>query len=1372
MGARMRSLDWSRTPLGSAWDWPQSLKTIVRMMLDSRYAMWMLWGPELTFFCNDAYLPTVGIKRDWVLGARSDKVWEEIWPDIGPRIAHVLEHGQATWDEGLLLFLERSGFPEETYHTFSYSPVYDDDSRIAGMLCVVTEVTERVIGERRLRTLRELAARAAGMETVRETCDRLLGVLGEDSLDVPFACLYTLEEGGTTARRAGYVGAIPERLRPEQISLDGGNSPWPLAQTVSSGHAQSLRLSSSEEVIASPLWNHPVSQAVVLPVQRQGSLTSVAVLIVGVSPRRPLDDNYRGFFDLIAAQFAAAIVDAQQKEADRRRAEALAEIDRAKTTFFSNVSHEFRTPLTLMLGPIEAAASDPATPSRVRAGLELAQRNSLRLLKLVNSLLDFSRIEAGRLQASFESVDAADLTRDLASNFRSAMESAGLSFQVDCGPLEGPVFLDREMWEKIVLNLLSNAFKFTFSGKIAVRLRCDGPDFVLEVADTGLGIPQEEIPRLFERFHRVESTRGRTQEGSGIGLALVQELVKLHGGRIEVSSVLGEGTTFRVRMPLGMAHLPTERIKATRTLSSTGTSSQAYVQEALRWIPDAKRPAISLEDVPPVHLDPRFSASAGARILVADDNADMREYLYDLLSPYYSVETVPDGAEALVATRRARPDLILSDVMMPRLDGFALLRALRADELLRSIPVILLSARAGEESRIEGLTAGADDYLAKPFSARELTARISAHLELARVRREATAALSESEQQLRLALDAASMGTFLWDVATDRAESDARMLSLFGLPVGSTLTLKVALESAIHPDDRDRYAQAVRRALEPGGPGELQQDIRVLQPDRGDYRWLVISGRVHFEGEPTRAVRIAGVAVDITERKQVEEALRQRTLQNEALINEAPVGMMVIDADFRMRQINPEAAPVFTGIDNLLGMDFGDVARHMWPLDFANEAIALFQRTLETGEPYMAPELIKPRLDRGGEIEYYEWQINRMPLPDGKSGVVCYFRDISARVLARRRLETADRQKNEFLAMLAHELRNPLAPIRNAGELLARSLPESPRAKAITDMLKRQVNVLVRLVDDLLDVSRITQGRIVLKRRPVLLAEIVAQAMETVEPLVQEKHHEISVVSYRPLRVNGDATRLVQCVVNVLTNAAKYTQPRGVIRVEASEDKGEAVLSISDNGPGISPELLPHIFDLFVQSERTLDRSQGGLGIGLSLVKRLIEMHGGQITARSPGPGAGSVFEIRLPLSKLELREPQESAREMPRARILVVDDNADAADSLGSLLQLEGHAVAVTYSSADALAKLDEFKPTTVLLDVGLPEIDGYEVARRIRASDAHARVRLIALTGYGQADDKQRAKSCGFDDHLVKPVDFSALRRVLAGGASSLAD
>jgi PAS domain S-box-containing protein len=1361
MGARMRDLDWTKTPLGDPSRWPQSLRTIVRVMLDSRYAMWMLWGPELTFFCNDAYLPTVGIKREWVLGARSDKVWEEIWPDIGPRIQNVLEHGQATWDEGLLLFLERSGFAEETYHTFSYSPVYDDLSRIAGMLCVVTEVTQRVIGERRLRALRDLAARGTGVETVQQACDRLMGVLRGNAFDVPFACLYLLEEGAEGARLGACTAEIPPLFRPSRLEA-ASPEPWPLGRLMARNEALIVPLPSGPESIPSPFRASPVASAMVLPVQGQGSSTCVAVLVAGISPRRALDEDYRGFFQLIAGQFSAALGDAQAYEAERRRAEALAKIDEAKTAFFSNVSHEFRTPLTLMLGPLEAAAAHPDTPPWVREQLALAQRNASRLLKLVNSLLDFSRIEAGRVQASFEPTDAAAFTTDLASSFRSAIEAAGLAFRVECDPIGEPLFLDREMWEKIVLNLLSNAFKFTFFGEIAVRLQRDGAWVSLEITDTGVGIPHEEIPRLFERFYRVETTQGRTQEGSGIGLALVQELVKLHGGRIEAASELGRGSRFGIHLPLGAAHLPPDRVKAPRALASTATGALAYVQEALRWIPEGQsaRTHLTALDATPLTLAER-GVTAGARIIVADDNADMRAYLAQLLGVVYRVEVVADGEAALAAVRRERPDLILSDIMMPRLDGSGLLKALRADESLRSIPLILLSARAGEEARIEGLQSGADEYLAKPFSARELTARIAGLLELARVRREADAVVRESEERLRLALDAAAMGTFVWLIDEGERRHDASMLALFGLPPGAALNFEQGASSLIHPEDAERYAQGVAHALEPDSGGVLREDVRVRLPE-GSYRWLSITGQVYFEGRPPRATRMAGVAIDISSRKQVEQALRGQTLQYEGLLNGAPLGVFLVGGNFRIRQVNPLARPVFSDVPHLTSRDFGEVLRLVLEKDSADEIERAFRRTLETGERYVAREHAEQRLTRGA-VEYYEWEIQRIPLPDGGYGVVCYFRNISAHVNARIRLEAADRQKNEFLAMLAHELRNPLAPIRNAGELLVRMASPDPQARAVTQMLQRQATVLARLVEDLLDVSRITQGRIVLKRQTLKLADVVAQAMETVEPMIQERRHKISVMSHEPLRVNADATRLVQCVVNLLNNAAKYTQPGGEIRVESCAESGEAVLAISDNGPGISADLLPQIFDLFVQSERTLDRAQGGLGIGLSLVKRLIEMHDGRVTASSAGPGRGAMFVIRLPLVKHDEEQVREAAVSASSARILVVDDNADAADSLKLLLQLDGHRVEAALSSAEALERVRSFKPEIVLLDIGLPDMDGYEVARRIRAVPEHARVQLIALTGYGQAEDKERAKASGFDDHLIKPVDYSALQQAL---------
>lgn len=547
--------------------------------------------------------------------------------------------------------------------------------------------------------------------------------------------------------------------------------------------------------------------------------------------------------------------------------------------------------------------------------------------------------------------------------------------------------------------------------------------------------------------------------------------------------------------------------------------------------------------------------------------------------------------------------------------------------------MVLLSARAGEEARIEGFDAGADDYLIKPFSARELIARVRALLELGGIRRD------------------------------------------------------------------------------------------------------------------------------------TENALRLRTAQFQTLLNAAPLGVYLVDADFRIKEVNPTAQSTFGNIPDLIGQDFGEMIRILWQPDYADELVRQFKRTLKTGEPHITQERILQRLDRR-VAEVHEWQINRIELPDGRYGVVCYFRDISNHVRARKALQDADRQKDEFLAMLAHELRNPLAPIPNASTLLAAITQHEPRAQFSVGVIKRQITQLTRLVDDLLDVSRITQGRIELKREPLELASIIAQAVEVVDPLFRERRHKVSIgAEYMPLHVLGDNARLVQCIGNVLTNAAKYTDPGGEIQIRSFPQGDSAVLQITDNGVGISPDLLPRIFDLFVQSERTLDRSQGGLGIGLSVVKRLIEMHGGQVVVRSDGMGRGAAFEIRLPvIERTRVAADAQSQPEFAAQRILVVDDNVDAADTLALILQHEGHQAEAVYLSTQALEQAQSFKPHVVLLDIGLPGMNGYELAARFRSMPELQGMRLIALTGYGKAEDYERTKAAGFDDHLVKPVDASTLKQALA--------
>jgi signal transduction histidine kinase len=728
MGTLMRTYDWQKTPHGPPEGWPQSLRTIANIVLSSRYAMWVGWGEDLTFFYNDAYRPTLGLKHPWALGRPAREVWSEIWTEIGPRIQQVLSSGVATYDEGLLLFLGRSGFPEETYHTFSYSPLADDNDAVCGMLCVVTEETDRIIGERRMTTLRDLAARLASSNTEIEVCAAVEHELVKNSKDLPFTLVYLFSDDGDAHLTCATNMPQGNPAAPSEVPA-ASNQLWPLVEILNDPVTRILDLGETWAPYTLPkgAWDKPPRQAALIPIKQQRHERPVGVLIVGINPYRPLDDAYLGFLDLISGQLSAGLANARSYEEERRRADALAELDRAKTSFFSNVSHEFRTPLTLMLGPVEDLLAKDSVEVENRELLRVVHRSGLRLQRLVNTLLDFSRIEAGRAQASYQPVDLAEFTADLASSFRSTMERAGIQFTVECGPLAGPVYVDCEMWEKVVLNLLSNAFKYTLEGSVTVRLAERDGLAQLSVADTGVGIPPEELPRLFERFHRVEQTRGRTHEGTGIGLALVMELIKLHHGTVVVESEMGRGSTFFVNLRFGAAHLPQDRIGATRDSASIANHSDAYVEEALRWLQVPSDQTVS----------PAKPKNSRGLVLLADDNRDMRDYVSRLLGEQYEVITAANGQEALALVHSNPPDLILCDVMMPLLDGFGLLRALRANPDTREVPVILLSARAGDEAKEEGLASGADDYLVKPFTARELLARVSAQVGLRRERQRA-----------------------------------------------------------------------------------------------------------------------------------------------------------------------------------------------------------------------------------------------------------------------------------------------------------------------------------------------------------------------------------------------------------------------------------------------------------------------------------------------------------------------------------------------------------------------------------------------------------------------------------------------------------
>ena len=697
MGKLIAAMDWSKTPLGPFDAWPQSLRTTVSLCLASNFPISLAWGPRHIQIYNDGYWPICGGKHPAAMGQDFTECWASAWPAVGAAFASALA-GQASYIENQRMFLDRLGYLEETFFTFSFSPIRDESGKVGGLFHPVTEQTAKMLSERRTRALRDLAARAGKAKTIADVFELAAQTLADYDLDLPFVLFYRRDGQGAGAELAAHAGLPPgTAASPLGFDPEAPVPGWPLAEVLRSGNrVQVDRLHERFGAFSSGPYPEPPKTAMLLPILAPGSDRAIAVLVAGVSARLPFDDAYRGFLDMIAASVSASVANAGAYEDQRRRAEALAQLDRAKTAFFSNVSHEFRTPLALMLGPVEDALGDAESglPAAQRSRLEIAHRNALRLLKLVNALLDFSRIEAGRAPVNFEPVDLAGFTAELASNFRAACDKAGLRLVVNCPPLPQPVHVDRDMWEKIVLNLISNAFKFTFEGEIEVSLRAVGDHVDLAVRDTGTGISAQELPHLFERFHRVEGARGRTHEGSGIGLALVHELAKLHGGTVSAESVPERGSTFHVTIPLGADRAPTDPPGSKPALASTAVRASAFVEEALRWLPNAEASSAPAGE----------AAGAGIagrpRIVLADDNADMRDYARRVLEEGgYDVRAVADGEAALaVISDGTPPDLVITDVMMPVLDGFGLLKRIREHERLREIPVVMLSARAGEEA--------------------------------------------------------------------------------------------------------------------------------------------------------------------------------------------------------------------------------------------------------------------------------------------------------------------------------------------------------------------------------------------------------------------------------------------------------------------------------------------------------------------------------------------------------------------------------------------------------------------------------------------------------------------------------------------------
>lgn len=736
MGERIRNFDWRTTPLGDPEHWDQSLKTCVRIILTSAQPMFVWWGPSLISIYNDSYSHIMGKKHPAGLGAKASNIWAEIWDLLVPKIKSV-ERNEGTYDESFFFIMERKGYQEEVYVSFSYSPAPGDDGTVKGIFCVCAENTEQVINQRRLQTLRDLGSVAFDEKSLAVIYQNVSEMLGKNNKDFPFSIIYQIGNDGNAATATASTGTENEQyILPAIIDLNDPTSVTSdFCEAYRSNKITVTGLKKIHEEIPKGYWQKAASQFIYIPISAAGSNHPYAIIFAALNPYRQFDGPYLQFCELVGERVSLEINKLLAWEEERKRAEALEQIDKAKTVFFSNISHEFRTPLTLILSPLEELLNQPGCSMTVgnKQTIETVHRNALRLLKLVNTLLDFSRIESGRQQASYALTDIAAFTKNLASNFRSVIEKAGLQLIIEAGTIQ-PVYIDRAMWEKIVFNLLSNAFKYTLQGSITVTLTIEDNNAVLKIKDTGVGIPENELPHMFERFHRVQQVTGRTFEGTGIGLSLIKELVNLHQGTISVESELNQGSTFTVAIPLGDRHLPPNQIVAAG--GEEITTSIMYVEEAGTLLVKNNTTETSIapekQDLP--------------LVLVVDDNADMREHIQTVLLPHFNVITANNGREALHKIQEQEPALILSDIMMPVMDGIELLQEVKANRATAHIPVILLTARAGEESKIVGWETGADDYLIKPFSSRELISRIASQIKTQQIRAEALMGIAEQQQ--------------------------------------------------------------------------------------------------------------------------------------------------------------------------------------------------------------------------------------------------------------------------------------------------------------------------------------------------------------------------------------------------------------------------------------------------------------------------------------------------------------------------------------------------------------------------------------------------------------------------------------------------
>ncbi|KAM0790951.1 hypothetical protein ACM66B_004256 [Microbotryomycetes sp. NB124-2] len=1426
MGRMIRDYNWDETELGPISGWCPELRTILSSVLASPNRECILWGPNRIMLYNDEYVTCAMGKHPGLLGkaAASSEGWAEIWDDLEPVAVKVMQGETVNFTEHYLPMV-RQGYTEETYHSFSYQPFYDARGRALGIRNLSIENTAAVIATRRLETVRDLIQTTSLARTVQDFADMAMESISHNPYDVPFCAIYTVTPTTTNAGadqkkrqvrtqnedklrlgvsvdHAGSLG-IPEDhpffvrqafidLSPpmsrnsstsgscstatlNDIDTSPSNWSWPFEDAClrkepvfvdSLGHLAST--------IEPRGWEEPPRSAVVIPIFVDAAQTvPQAIMVLGINPRSSYNDLYATFLKLLARHIAVGLFAVMTAEIDAKRAEDLVRLDKAKTSFFNNVSHELRTPLTLILGPLEDVinSKDPSQPDN-REKLKLVQRHANRLLGLVNKLLDFSSLEGGRMQVKFRPVQLGYITRDLATLFRDTVERNGLKFVVNCDddpPDCMPMYTALDLWDKIVFNLIGNAVKYCPSGSIVVTLKSTVTGAVFSVKDTGVGIPQEDLTRIFERFTRVDST-ARTTSGTGIGLALTLEIVKLLGGQLEVESEIGKGSTFSVHLPRGFIHLPIEQVSHepdTATMAMPTGRKLAVIEEMSTWRPEERERERS-ESLSHGSVNGDSESGSGEEfmdstrgllsltnrtIMVVEDSPDLSSYITSILAKSFNVVQMPDGQAALEYALKHPPHLIVTDQMMPRMNGHELVAALRNNPSTALLPIIMISAQAGSEARAEALERGLDDYLCKPFQARELLARVNVHLQLGLMRvelekrvEERTSALIQSEAQNRALADKFStlsavspVGILQADAEGNIVYANPRFYDITGHPRDQPLA---DWRKCVWDEDQaklDNYSHAIANSGQYNASEWESLEIRFKNREDAwgqfDVRpFREIDGRTGF---------VAAVT-DISRQKKAE-ALHVQTVEARRY-----------EADENRR--NTEA--------------FLDMSSH----ELRNPLSGVWQNA----------ELLASSLENVlGVVEN-----------------LCAGKPVDPRTLedVRRELIEDSDSVESILICASHQG-------RIADDIL--------NVSKLNMGLLSIVPVPFDLVTRMNEVLRMTEAEALQKNITLRIS---------VSPSLEQLGANWIV---------ADPSRLAQILLNFLSNSIKYTAeaserqivvhldafdgppPSRAVATRISQPQcldlkpGQAWISVGcqDSGKGLSPDELKKLFARFSQANPRSDQ-YGGSGLGLWISKRLVERHGGFIEVES-SPGAGSTFRFMIPaqiatppaeptqlpslppigmvpLSRPKRARPtnvrQPSVKNQKLAEtasspvhVLVVEDNLINQKVMTRQLKLAGYHVTVANNGREGLDYLiaEREKPQNTmpikacLMDIEMPVMGGLEAIKLLREMERRAEVphyNVIAVTGNARKAQIDTCREAGFDEVIVKPYNVTDLLAQLA--------